>query len=387
MLNVPDRAAIVLVIPCPIRAVCFALVMSSVDGTTRTVGVEEELLLFTPGARPAPVGEHLAADPDTEVEHEFKLEQAEIASAPTDDLEVLAADLRDRRAEIVDAAAERGVLVAALGTSPAASVPTATPDERYRRMHERYGLVAADQLTCGAHVHVSIGSRAEGVAAIDGVRPWVAVLLALSANSPFWTALDSGYASYRSISWGRWPTSGPTDTFGTEDEYDRRVAELVGTGASIDPAMIYFDVRLSARYPTVEFRMADVGQHVADSVLLAALCRAAVTTAVGAPAVDPPPARLRAAAWRAARFGLSDQLVDVRTGRLRPAADLVDRMLDEFGPALRATGDERLVRGALDALWQRGTGAELQRADLARRGSVGDVVRAAAARTASRTAV
>jgi carboxylate-amine ligase len=255
-------------------------------------------------------------------------------------------------------------------------------------MHERYGLVAADQLACGAHVHVSIGSRAEGVAAIDGVRPWTAILLALSANSPFWAGADSGYASYRSISWGRWPTAGPTDTFGTEQEYDRRVAELVATGASIDAAMIYFDVRLSARYPTVEFRMADVGQHVADSALLAALCRAAVSTAVAGDegVSELPPARLRAAAWRAARFGVSDELVDVRTGHLRRAADLVDRMLDELGPALRATGDEARVGRALDALWQRGTGADLQRADLARGGSPAEVVRAAAARTASRSA-
>jgi glutamate---cysteine ligase / carboxylate-amine ligase len=363
---------------------CFALIVSTPADGRRTVGVEEELMLFTAeGARPAPAGEALARDPDTDVEHEFKLEQAEIASSPTGDLDALAADLRRRRAELIGSAAGRGVLVAAVGSSPVPGRPTPTPNERYRRMHERFGLIAGDQLTSGSHVHVAVGSRAEGVTAIDGVRPWVAILLALSANSPFWAGGDSGYASYRSISWGRWPTAGPTVRFGDEATYDRIVAELVEAGAAVDDGMIYFDVRLSAKYPTVEFRIADVGQEVADSVLLAALCRALVDTAVSSPAVDPPLALLRAAAWRAARYGLSGDLLDLADARLRPAADVLDRLMDVLTPALRRSGDEALVRDGVARVLARGTGAELQRADQARRGRASDVVRAAAARTAS----
>jgi carboxylate-amine ligase len=334
------------------------------DRGPRTVGVEEELLLFTGAGRPARVGEQLADDPTTSVEHELKLEQAEIASAPQVELDELGADLHARRSELVSAARERDVLVAGLGTSPSATLPEPTPDERYQRMQRQYGLVAADQLTCGTHVHVAIGSRAEGVAAIDGVRRWVAVLLAMSANSPFWAGRDSGYSSYRTIAWGRWPTAGATARFGDPAEYDRRVAEAVATGAAVDPAMIYYDVRLSAKYPTVEFRVADSGQQVGDSVRLAALCRAAVETALAAePVVDLVPERLRAAAWRAARFGLSGELVDVHTASLRPAADLVDRTLDELGAALTRNGDAAVVHQLVDDLWRRGTGADLQRAD------------------------
>lgn len=337
-------------------------------------------MLFTPGARPAPVGEQLAEDPRTEVEHEFMLEQAEIASRPQVELDALAADLHASRQELVSAAESRQVLVAGLGTSPAATLPTPTPDERYLRMQRRYGLVAGDQLTCGTHVHVGIASRAEGVAVINGVRAWVPLLLAMSANSPFWTGLDTGYASYRTIAWGRWPTAGPTASFADEQDYDARVAEAVGTGAALDPGMIYFDVRLSAKYPTVEFRMADIGQQVADSVLLAALCRAAVDTAARAPRLDLPVGRLRAAAWRAARFGLSDRLVDVTTAALQPAGQLVERMVDAFGPALQYNGDAARVADLVAALWSRGTGAELQRADLETAGNSSGVVRAAARR-------
>jgi glutamate---cysteine ligase / carboxylate-amine ligase len=346
----------------------------------RSFGVEEELLLFTGAARPARVGEQLAEDPSTSVEHELKLEQAEIASAPQRELVELGADLLDRRRELVIAAARRDVLVAGLATSPSATMPTTTPDERYARMQQQYGLVAADQLTCGTHVHVSIASRAEGIAAIDGVRRWVAILLAMSANSPFWSGFDTGYCSYRSIAWGRWPTAGPTARFGDPDEYDRRVAEAVATGAAVDPGMIYFDVRLSAKYPTVEFRVADVGQQLADSVLLAALCRAAVDTAVASDPVDLPQDRLRAAAWRAARFGLGDRLVDVSDASLRPAPDLVERMVDELTPALVRNGDLDVVRQLVGELLRRGTGADLQRADLAAGTGALGVVRAAADR-------
>lgn len=339
------------------------------------------MMLFDLGGdRPAaaPAGSVLADDPRTDVEHELKLEQAEIASEPTTDLAALADDLRTRRAELIASAAARGVTVAALGTSPIPSRPTPTPDERYRRMHERYGLVADDQLTCGAHVHVGVASRAEGVAAIDASRAWLPVLVAMTANSPFWYGYDSGYASYRRISWGRWPTAGPTDRFGDEAGYDGRVRELIASGAALDDGMIYFDVRLSAKYPTVEFRVADVGQEVADAVLLAALCRAAVDTP---PSLDAPTAMLRAAAWRAARFGLSEQLYDVVDGRLRAAADVVDHLLDAFTPALRRTGDEEYVHGSVDRLFHRGTGADLQRRDL-EGGRPIDVIEAAARRTA-----
>ena len=340
-------------------------------------------MLFTdPGGVPAPLGEALAADSRTDVEHEFKLEQAEIASEPTTDLGALGADLRSRRRELIEAARRRAAKVAALGTTPFASKPTPTPGGRYERMGEQYGLIAGDQLTCGAHVHVSVQSRAEGVAAIDGVRPWLAPLLAISANSPFWGGLDTGYASYRSISWGRWPTAGPTEPFRDEAGYDRTVADLIAAGAAIDAGMIYFDVRLSASYPTVEFRVADVGQEVSDSVLLAALCRAAVDTAVRTPTPDVTLARLRAAAWRAARYGLSEDLLDVSDGRLRPAVDQLDRVLDELASALRRNGDEENVRAGVDRLVRRGTGASLQRADLAAGAGPEAVVAGAVARTA-----
>lgn len=357
--------------------------------TTRSVGVEEELLLVGPsGAEPRtePLGERLAAEPGTDVEHELKLEQAEIASQPCTDLGELAEQLRLRRDEAIADAARHGARVAAVATSPVPTTPTSTPDERYDRMVERFGLVAEEQLTCGMHVHVAVDSREEGIAVLDGIRVWLPVVNALAGNSPFWSGRDTGYSSYRTVAWGRWPSAGPTPVFGTVSAYEDCVQMLVDSGAALDDGMIYFDARLSAQYPTVEVRVADVQLEVADAVLVAALLRGLVETAARSTGDAPHVSvtALRAATWRAARFGTTAELFDVVAGRLRPAWQLLDHLVDAIEPALVEAGDDVLVRDELARLRRRAAGAEVQRAAYRRRNWPGDVLDVAVALTAGR---
>jgi glutamate---cysteine ligase / carboxylate-amine ligase len=361
--------------------------------TMRTVGVEEELLLVSPGTPHArPVAEEVVAVASQaadcpEFEHEFKREQVEIATRPCSSLDELTGELRRLRTEVADAACALGTRVVALATSPLPGRPTPTPDERYEDMARAFGLVARQQLTCGQHVHVSVASKEEGVAVLDRLRPWLAILAALSANSPFWQGEDTGYASYRSIVWGQWPTAGPTERFGDVAGYERAVTELLESGTTLDRGMIYFDARLSESYPTVEIRVADVCQDVQDAIAVAGLCRALVATAAeqwraGIAAPDVRVELLRAAAWRAARSGLGADLVDVRRGRPRPAWTLVDELLANLGPAMRGTGDEDIVLSALKEIRERGNGAMLQQAAYARRNALADVITAAVERTA-----
>jgi carboxylate-amine ligase len=361
----------------------------------RTVGVEEEVLLVgLADGRPQPRGEEVIATsgsgetgPDgSGLEHEFKREQAEIDSRPHEDLADLRADLLAGRADLVRAAARHGLGVAPVGTSPVDVRPHPTDDERYRTMGEQFGLTAREALSCGCHVHVSVESREEGVAVLDRIRPWLGVLTALSANSPFWQEEDTHYASYRSQVWSRWPSSGPMELFHDVAGYERAVEDLLASGAILDAGMVYFEARLSASYPTVEFRVADVCAEVEDAVLVAALCRALVDTTAaewraGVPPVDVRLELLRAAAWRAARSGLGGELVDVRTATARPADQLVTALVGYLTPALDGTGDSSLVGASLDRLMARGTGADLQRRVLAETGSFAEVALAAVRRS------
>ncbi|MBT0773757.1 glutamate--cysteine ligase [Kineosporia sp. J2-2] len=345
--------------------------------TRRTVGVEEEFLLVDEEGVPSPAGPRVTAGGHEGIEHELQQEQAETGSRPRIELDELADDLEQRRRGLAGLAARHGVRVAALATSPVATDPTPFPDERYLRMIAGYGPTASEVLTCGCHVHVGIASETEGIAALNGIQPWLSVLLAISANSPFWRGVDTGYASYRRQVQDRWPAAGPTAPFRDPAEYHAMVDSLIDAGVILDTGMVYFDARLSARYPTIEIRVADVGAEPGSAVPVAALCRALVDAAVagsGDPWPQARPELLRGAAWRASRYGLTADLVDPLTGQAIPARARVQQLVDRVRPALVRHGDLDRVEDALHQVLEHGTGAERQRAAFARRGSLTDVV-------------
>ncbi|MBB3675252.1 glutamate--cysteine ligase [Modestobacter versicolor] len=385
----------------------------------RTVGVEEELLVVDPGGRPVPLAPEALAvaarrgEGETVEEHdraeqagirpagdgrsgpaahlvpELKEQQIELGTRVCRELGEVAGELRHWRSRADAAATSVGARVAALATSPVPVRPVATRGERYQLMLDTFGLTAVEPLTCGCHVHVSVGDDEEGVAVLDRVRGWLPVLTALSANSPFWSGEDSGYASFRSQVWARWPSAGPTGRFGTPAAYHRVVADLLASGTVLDDGMVYFDARLSATWPTVEVRVADVALRVEDAVLLAGLVRGLVETAArdwraGRPAPDVRTELLRVAAWRAGRSGVSADLVDPRSGRPAPAAEVVAALLDHVRPALEDSGDRELVEHGVAEVLRRGTGADLQRRAFAETGDLAAVVRAAVAATHGR---
>ncbi|MEU0391769.1 glutamate--cysteine ligase [Streptomyces sp. NPDC006208] len=354
----------------------------------RSVGVEEELLLVDadtgePRAVSAAVlavaSRDAAAGEEQVFESELHRQQLEFATRPQTRMEELAAEIRRCRAEAAQHAEDRGVAVAALATSPLPVSPSVAGGRRYHWMAERFGLTAQEQLTCGCHVHVSVDSDEEGVAVLDRIRPWLSVLIALSANSPFWQGQDSHYSSYRSQVWGRWPSAGPAQIFGSADHYHQQVRDMIGTGVLRDEGMIYFDARLSHRYPTVEVRVADVCLNPDTTVLLAVLIRGLVETAARQWRAGAPPARhgellLRLAAWQAARYGLENRLLHPRTMRPAPAETVVRALFDHVRGALDDHGDTRPAQEALAGLLRTGNGASLQRAILERAGSLRDVV-------------
>jgi YbdK family carboxylate-amine ligase len=353
--------------------------------TVRSVGVEEELLLVEPGTgQPRAVAETALravqqpgtaedeppgrADGDAAQSLDFELQrqQLETNTRPCHDLGELARELRRCRSLAAEVAGRAGARVAALATSPAPVVPQLVRHGRYLEMARAFGLTASEQLTCGCHVHVEIASPDEGVAVLDRIWPWLPVLLALSANSPFWQGQDSAYASFRYQAWGRWPNSGPTDTFGTAEAYRQTVRQMVATGTLLDSGMVYFDARLSEHYPTLEIRIADVCLYADDAVLIAALARALVDTEArrwraGASAPHQRTELLRLAAWRASRSGLEGDLLDPLTGLPEPAGSVAKALLEHVRDALDQAGDTSTVTELLAAVLARGNGSAFQR--------------------------
>jgi glutamate---cysteine ligase / carboxylate-amine ligase len=289
--------------------------------------------------------------------------------------------LHRSRQALVEAAGREGLAIAAAGTHPFSSWADqeVTDKPRYHNLAADYRQVFREEVVFGCHVHVGFDDREAAIQTMNRVRPWLPVLLALSANSPFWLGTDTGYASYRTEVWNRWPTAGIPQAFDSRAEYDRLVETLVATGSLREPTKLYWDVRPSARHETLEFRVADSVMRVDEAVMVAGLVRAlAVTAHAAAERGDPDPRPrhelLRAAKWRAARHGLEADLVDVLAGRARPAAELVEAFLTEVRPALEEAGDLEEVTGLVRATLAGGTGAARQRQAFRRTGRLEEVV-------------
>ena len=236
------------------------------------------------------------------------------------------------------------------------------------------------------HVHVAIESAEEGVGCIDRIAPWLPVLLAASANSPYAEGRDTGYASWRTQLWSTWPSAGPTEPFGSLAGYRRACERMIASGAARDPGMLYFDARLSVGQPTLEVRILDAVTDPQDVGLLALWSGRSSRPRPTSGRPDEPPVwraeELRAARWRASRYGLADQLL--RPGRptsCDPRARC-SRALVELSPA-------GWRPPATPSAWRRGvervlgaTGATRQRAAYERTGSLEGVVDDVLARTA-----
>jgi glutamate---cysteine ligase / carboxylate-amine ligase len=354
----------------------------------RSVGVEEEFLLIDPdsGAPRAVASTVLRAgdDLDGDLTNELHAEQLETGTFPRTAIDEIGREILTRRREAATAARRAGVVAVPLATYPLPVDPHVNEGPRYHAMMRRFGRTAAEQLTCGCHVHVGVGSDDEAVGVVDRIQPWLPVLLALTVNSPFWEGSDSGYGSYRSQVWGRWPSAGPAGPFGSAAEYRRVTEQLLRTDTVLDRGMLYFDARPSHHHPTVEVRVADVCRDPRDTLLLAALTRGLVETAArewaaGLPVVPVRPEMLRLAAWRAARSGIDDALLLPHDWRPVPAADVVDALIGHIAPALADAGDQSTVEEHWRDLRSRKPGAHHQRLAFHDHGLLGVVHDAVAA--------
>jgi carboxylate-amine ligase len=348
-----------------------------------TLGVEEEYLLLDaetalPVPRAAQVLDTAGLNPllsCDEVQNELLQAQVEVATPICTKLDEVEHHLRRFRRALAAAADGAGCRVAAAGAAPVVGrhpVPV-TDKPRYRMMLADAAHLVEEQLICGMHIHVAIPDRAAGVLALDRIRRWLPVLVAMGANSPLWEGGDTGFASWRTVVFGRWPVSGPPPAFRDADDYEARVRALLATGVIRDRGQLYWLARLSERYPTLEVRALDIQLSADSAVTFAGLVRALVATALrdtrdGWPLAHPPQEIVHAAGWHAARHGLNDVLVDPHSGRPSPARDVVESLLKHVSSALDEAGDTDRVTASVHRLLDHGTGAALQREAMSRGG-------------------
>jgi carboxylate-amine ligase len=333
-----------------------------------TIGVEEEYLLVDPvTGLPVPKAEKVRKAAgleflmgDQEVQPELLQAQVEVVTPVCGTLEEVGGHLLRLRHAVGAAAEAHGCRVAAGATPPLREKrPVAVTDKaRYLAMLSQAPQLVAEQLVNGMHVHVAIPDREAGVQA-------------MAANSPLWDGHDTGFASWRTVIFGRWPVSGMPPHFHDAADYDRRVRHLLESGVVADTGQLYWQARLSERYPTIEVRCPDVQLCVDDAVMLAGIIRALVETVLAeaeagtpGPGPDCTPELLQAAMWHAARHGTSATLIGP-DGRPCRAGDVVHRLLRHLAPALEASGDIRQVTALTQRLLRHGTGADRQRAALA----------------------
>jgi carboxylate-amine ligase len=362
------------------------------DSVSR-IGVEEEFhLVDLQTRRAAPAVDAMLAQLDGDsFARELQRSLVEANTLPCESLDELRAELCRLRRRLNEVADPLGLGVVSAGTVPLVDLlgSEISAGARYERMQHEYQLLVREQHICGAQVHVDVPDRDVAVAVVQHVALHLPTFLALSASSPYWRGVDSGYASYRCMVWQRWPTAGPPGPMHTAADYDTMVADLVASGTISDPGMVYFDIRPSAHLPTVEMRICDACPAVDDVVLIAGLFRALVQRArrwveEGKPF---PPTRhelLRAATWRAARSGLEGDLVDLvnPSGPTLVAPSLlVERLLSELRPELEESGDWKQVHELSQRALAIGSSAARQRRMFGQRGELTDVVDGLLART------
>jgi glutamate---cysteine ligase / carboxylate-amine ligase len=357
--------------------------------TDFTVGIEEEFGILDPATRSLVhrFEEFYSAAQDDpvlseSVAGELIKSEIEIRSGRGENLGDAVARQREARARLFRLAADRGALLAATGTHPWSpwQEQQVIDTEHYHRVEEGLQYVAWRNNTFSLHVHMGVRGAERAVWVCDRLRPVLAELLAVSANSPFLDGRNSGLHSARSqIFTKSFPRCGIPDAFGSWDAYADYVEFLVRTNSIVEQTQIWWSIRPHHTFGTVEFRICDAQTSGADSTALTELIAACIAQAAldyhdGLPFDDPPRRLVEENFWRAIRYGLDGRLIDLDTAEEFPAAAVVERLLAWTAPA-------RAALGGIEPLIPEENGAQRQRRALEAGASIEEVFAAEVAET------
>jgi glutamate---cysteine ligase / carboxylate-amine ligase len=355
----------------------------SFNGTPFTVGIEEELMLLDGESLDAAPGieEILASVPP---EHEGRVKPElfqsvlEVASTPQPTVAAATAELAELRQMVSGIARQNGMEVGAAGTHPFARCDNQliTDRERYRELITELGFIAEQELIFGTHVHVGIDSPDKAIYVADGIRRYLPLLLALSANSPFWEGRQTGMQSARTPVFRAFPRVGIPPHYGTWEIFSRRVEQMMRSGAIDDYTYLWWDVRPHPDLGTVETRVFDQATRLEDTAAFAAMTqclayRLAETYAAAEPLFEVPGELIDDNKVRAALRGMEGDLLDLSAGTHVPARELAVRLIDELRECAKAL-DCATELERVSAIVSGGTGSRRQLALTAANG--GDLV-------------
>ncbi|MEA2178745.1 MAG: glutamate---cysteine ligase / carboxylate-amine ligase [Solirubrobacteraceae bacterium] len=309
------------------------------------------------------IGDLVRDDDGNAVKPELHQSVLEIATEPAATVADAGAQLRRLREMVRERAADRGLRVAAAGTHPFGSWEDQliSPSERYRTLIDELGFVARQEVIFGLHVHVAVDDPDTAIRVANGMRNHTPLLLALSANSPYWEGTETGMASARTPIFAQFPRVGLPPRYADWEDWLRRMEFMIRAGMVEDHTWFWWDVRVSPGFGTVETRVMDCQTRVEHTLGLAALVQALVRElAEGGPAPVVPDELLAENRWQAARYGVEGELVDLPSSHRVPVAQLARRALDRAREHADDLGAGDALE-ALDDLLEKGNGAMHQR--------------------------
>lgn len=359
------------------------------DRPIMTLGIEEEYLIIDRQSR------ELVREPDPaflkrctdeigdQVTNEYLQCQIEVGTKPHRSVADAVAELGHLRTAVARAAEDFGYAPIAASTHPFSKWrdQTHTKKERYDALRSDLGQTVRRMLICGMHIHIGIEDEDLRIDLMNQVTYFLPHLLALSCSSPFWEGEDTGLASYRLTVFDALPRTGLPDEMGSFNEYRRLVGHLVRAGCLEDATKIWWDIRPSDKFPTVEQRITDTCSRLRDVAAIAALFQALIAFLYRLKIRNQrwrlyPRTMIMENRWRAQRYGVQGCLVDHGQSKLGPFADMVEELIEMVQQDAELLGCKPELL-SLRKLVRDGTSADRQRACFADRQEAGDDDRAA----------
>jgi len=338
-----------------------------------TLGIEEEYLLVDLKTRalavdpPHAILDECKALLEGHATTEFMRSQIEVETGVCTTIAEARKQLKHLRGTVIEVARNYGYAPIASSTHPFSkwSGQLHTDKERYNKLAEDMQEVGRRLVTCGMHVHVGIEDDDLRIDLMQQMTYFLPHLLVLSTSSPFWEGDDTGLSSYRLAVFREMPRTGPPENFSSFAEFRRTVGVLVAAGIVEDGTKIWWDIRPSWRYPTLEMRITDICPDLEEGIAIAALYRCLLRMLWRLRADNKrwrsySPFLVAENRWRAQRYGMEQGLIDFGRGEIVPYADLLEEMIDLVHDDAAHFGCLNEI-AHLRTILERGTSAHRQR--------------------------